>query len=58
MPECMVDAAPQRLSARGRVVTFLVPAGYVHSTPHGSVINRGMALAALSSAIIVRARRG
>ncbi|MDT0342330.1 DUF7192 family protein [Streptomyces litchfieldiae] len=51
-PECMVDAVPQRLSSRGRVVTFLVPAGYIHTTPHASVVNRGMALTALCSAII------
>jgi hypothetical protein len=51
-PECMVDAVPQRISARGRVVTFLVPAGYVHTTPHTAVHNRGVALAALCSSII------
>jgi hypothetical protein len=51
-PECMVDAAPQRISVRGRVVTFLVPSGYVHTTPHEYVRNRGMALTALCSAII------
>jgi hypothetical protein len=51
-PECMVDAAPQRISVRGRVVTFIVPTGYVNTTPHETVRNRGMALAALCSAII------
>jgi hypothetical protein len=51
-PECMVDAAPQRLSVQGRVVTFLVPATYANTTPHAYVRNRGMALAALCSAII------
>jgi hypothetical protein len=51
-PECMVDAAPQRISVRGRVVTFFVPAGYVNTTPHVSIHNRGMALAALCSAIL------
>ncbi|MEV5827310.1 hypothetical protein AB0L25_17195 [Spirillospora sp. NPDC052242] len=51
-PECMVDAVPQRISARGRVVSFLVPAGYVHTTPHAAVRNRGVALAALCSSII------
>jgi hypothetical protein len=52
VPECMVDAAPQRISTRGRVVTFLVPAGYGHRTPHTFVRNRGLALAALCSAIV------
>lgn len=52
VPECMVDAVPQRISARGRVVTFLVPAGYNNSTPHSAVHNRGVALAALCSSII------
>ncbi|WP_433475145.1 DUF7192 family protein [Spirillospora sp. CA-142024] len=51
-PECMVDAVPQRISARGRVVTFLVPAGLVTDTPHSAVHNRGTALAALCSSII------
>ncbi|MFG2248134.1 hypothetical protein [Spirillospora sp. NPDC048823] len=51
-PECMVDAVPQRMSARGRVVTFLVPAGYVNTTPHSAVRHRGVALAALCSSII------
>jgi hypothetical protein len=50
-PECMVDAVPQRISAHGRVVTFLVPAGYVNTTPHSAVHNRGVALAALCSSI-------
>ncbi|MEV0779624.1 hypothetical protein ACIBLA_32615 [Streptomyces sp. NPDC050433] len=51
-PECMVDSVPQRISARGRVVTFLVPAGYVSTTPHSAVYHRGVALAALCSSII------
>ncbi|MEV7090663.1 hypothetical protein AB0O07_33170 [Streptomyces sp. NPDC093085] len=51
-PECMVDAVPQRMSARGRVVTFLIPTGYNNKTPHSAVHNRGVALAALCSAII------
>lgn len=51
-PECMVDAAPQRISTRGRVVTFLVPTGYANTTPHSSVHHRGLALTALCSAII------
>lgn len=50
-PECMVDAVPQRISTRGRVVSFVVPAGFVHTTPHSAVHNRGVALAALCSAI-------
>lgn len=50
-PECMVDAVPQRISKRGRVVTFLVPAGYVNTTPHSAVHHRGVALAALCSSI-------
>lgn len=52
VPECMVDAVPQRISARGRVVTFLVPTGYVNTTPHSAVHHRGVALAALCSSII------
>ncbi|WP_234313682.1 hypothetical protein [Streptomyces sp. NBRC 109706] len=52
VPECMVDATPQRVSTRGRVVTFLVPAGFVNTTPHASVRHRGLALTALCSAII------
>ncbi|MET9558018.1 hypothetical protein [Streptomyces sp. NPDC006645] len=51
-PECMVDSVPQRISARGRVVTFLVPAGYVNTTPHSVIYHRGVALAALCSSII------
>ena len=33
------------------MVTFLVPAGYVNTTPHSAVHNRGVALAALCSSI-------
>ncbi|OPC77040.1 hypothetical protein B4N89_41430 [Embleya scabrispora] len=51
-PECMVDVVPQRMSKRGRVVTFLVPAAYDHTTPHSVVRHRGVALAALCSSII------
>ncbi|GAB2576983.1 hypothetical protein GCM10027168_07410 [Streptomyces capparidis] len=51
-PECMVEAVPQRISARGRVVTFLVPAGFVNTTPHSAVHHRGVALAALCSSIV------
>jgi hypothetical protein len=52
VPECMVDAVPRRTSVRGRVVTFLVPAGFVNTIPHQVIINRGLALATLCSAII------
>jgi hypothetical protein len=52
VPECMVDAVPRTTSVRGRVVTFLVPATYSSSTPHHYITNRGLALAALCSAII------
>jgi hypothetical protein len=52
VPECMIDAVPQRTSRRGRVVTFLIPATYSHKTRHESIINRGLALAALCAAII------
>lgn len=52
VPECMVDAVPQQVSTRGRVVTFVIPAGYVHTTPHAAVHHRGVALAALCSAIV------
>jgi hypothetical protein len=51
-PECMVDAVPQRISARGRVVTFLVPAGFINTTPHSAVHHRGVALAALCASIL------
>lgn len=52
VPECMVDSVPQRLSTRGRVVSFLVPAVYNSATPRSAVHNRGVALAALCSAIL------
>jgi hypothetical protein len=52
VPECMVDAVPRTTSVRGRVVTFLVPATYASRTPHDYITNRGLALAALCSAII------
>lgn len=52
VPECMIDCEPRALSAHGRVVTFLVPATYSHSVPRAYVMNRGVALAALCSAII------
>ncbi|HVV08886.1 DUF7192 family protein [Amycolatopsis sp.] len=52
VPECMVDAVPRRTSTRGRVVSFLIPAGYSFETPHDEIRNRGLALATLCSAII------
>jgi hypothetical protein len=52
VPECMIDAVPRRTSKRGRVVTFLIPAGYGHEVKHEAIINRGLALATLSAAII------
>lgn len=52
VPECMVDAVPRRTSRRGRIVTFLVPACYASKTPHDLVVNRGIALATLCSAIM------
>ena len=52
VPECMVDAVPRRTSTRGRVVTFVVPATYLSTTPHALVHNRGLALATLCAAII------
>jgi hypothetical protein len=52
VPECMVDAMPQRTSRRGRIVAFLVPACYSNLTPHSLIRNRGIALATLCSAII------
>jgi hypothetical protein len=52
VPECMVDAVPRRTSTRGRVVTFVVPATYLSTTPHVLVRNRGIALATLCAAII------
>ncbi|TWG07670.1 DUF7192 family protein [Saccharopolyspora dendranthemae] len=51
-PECMVDAVPRQTSHRGRVVTFLVPAVYSHFVPHDVIVNRGIALATLSAAIV------
>jgi hypothetical protein len=52
VPECMVDAVPRQTSRRGRVVTFVVPATYLNTTPHELVHNRGLALATLCAAII------
>ncbi|CAN5212768.1 hypothetical protein BH18ACT4_BH18ACT4_00940 [soil metagenome] len=51
-PECMIDHEPRQASAQGRVVTILVPAWYEHHVPHDQVLNRGMAIAALCSAIV------
>ena len=52
VPECMIDWDPRTLSSHGRVVTFLVPGSYPNTVPRPHVINRGVALAALCSAII------
>ncbi|MFF4600031.1 hypothetical protein [Amycolatopsis sp. NPDC001319] len=52
VPECMVDAVPRQVSRRGKVVTFLIPAGYSHAIGHQVIINRGLALATLCTAII------
>ncbi|MFF0148182.1 hypothetical protein ATK36_2951 [Amycolatopsis sulphurea] len=52
VPECMVDAVPRQISRRGKVITFLVPGGYSNTIGHYVIINRGLALAALCTAII------
>ncbi|QRP44059.1 hypothetical protein [Amycolatopsis sp. FDAARGOS 1241] len=52
VPECMVDAVPRQVSRRGKVVTFLIPAAYSHVIGHDVIINRGLALATLCTAII------
>ncbi|MBB4686728.1 DUF7192 family protein [Amycolatopsis jiangsuensis] len=52
VPECMVDAVPRQVSRRGKVITFLVPGGYSNTIEHDVIVNRGLALAALCSAII------
>lgn len=52
VPECMIDAVPREVSRRGKVITFLVPAGYSHTVEHDAIINRGLALATLCAAII------
>ncbi|HEY2695410.1 MAG TPA: hypothetical protein VGJ45_08070 [Pseudonocardiaceae bacterium] len=52
VPECMIDAVPTQTSRRGRVVTFVVPASYESNTEHHAIINRGLALATLCTAII------
>ncbi|GAA3552319.1 hypothetical protein GCM10022222_39920 [Amycolatopsis ultiminotia] len=52
VPECMVDAVPRQVSRRGKVITFLVPGGYANTIGHDVIINRGLALAALCTAII------
>lgn len=51
-PECMVDSVPRRVSRQGKVVTFLIPSVYDHTTPHDRIRNRGLALAALCAAIV------
>ncbi|HJQ45285.1 MAG TPA: hypothetical protein VJ870_03025 [Amycolatopsis sp.] len=52
VPECMIDAVPREVSRRGKVITFVVPAGYSHTVDHDAIINRGLALATLCAAII------
>ncbi|MET9629940.1 hypothetical protein ABZX92_20990 [Lentzea sp. NPDC006480] len=52
VPECMVDAVPRQVSRRGKVITFLVPGGFTHTIAHDVIINRGLALATLCTAII------
>ncbi|MCI2416885.1 hypothetical protein MOQ72_05560 [Saccharopolyspora sp. K220] len=51
-PECMVDAVPRHVSRRGKVITFVIPMSYSSEVPHASIINRGLALATLCTAII------
>ncbi len=55
VPECMTDSVPRKLSSHGRVVTLLVPATYSNTVPHAEVVTRGVALAALCSAVITAA---
>ena len=52
IPECMVDAVPREVSRRGKVISFLVPAGYSNTIGHQAITNRGLALATLCTAII------
>ncbi|HVW44623.1 MAG TPA: hypothetical protein VHC18_25065 [Amycolatopsis sp.] len=52
VPECMIDAVPREVSRRGKVITFVVPAGYSHTVEHDAIINRGLALATLCATII------
>ncbi|WP_062204274.1 hypothetical protein [Streptomyces sp. NBRC 109706] len=51
-PECMIDAVPQLTTTVGRVVTLLVPAVCTAGTPNAFIQHRGLALAALCSAIV------
>ncbi|UED86220.1 DUF7192 family protein [Streptomyces profundus] len=51
-PECMIDAVPQVTTTVGRVVTLLVPAVCAATTPNAYIQHRGLALAALCSAIV------
>lgn len=55
-PECMIDYLPGKLPSAGRAITLLIPGCYSHTVPHAEVINRGVAVAALCSAIITAAR--
>jgi hypothetical protein len=43
---------PRQVSRRGKVITFLIPAGYTQNIKHEAIINRGLALATLCAAII------
>lgn len=52
-PECMIDAEPQQATTHGRVVSFLIPASYENFIPHQVIRNRGLALSALCSSIIM-----
>ncbi len=56
VPECMIDYVPRMVSSQGGIVTLLIPACYSHTVPHSEVINRGVGLAALCSAIITAAQ--
>lgn len=51
-PDCMLDTAPRRVSRRGKVVSFLIPASYSHNVSQDAVRNRGLALATLCTAIV------
>lgn len=52
IPECMLETELHSLSTQGRVVTFLVPAGYSCRADHPAIINRGKALCVLGAAIV------
>lgn len=52
VPECMTEIALRRMSAHGRVVTFLVPTSYSNTVDHDSIAHRGRALCALCAAVV------